>query len=134
MWTCERCQRNFKSTNQSHTCTTIDIGELFLGKPDDLVLAFDDILMGVANWEPNSIGAARHSIVFTNHKAWLIVKPMKTELDVKFYYDAPIESDRFKRIKDYRNKYAHHIRIKHPNEINEEFFELLKLGYKYALR
>ncbi len=134
MWTCERCQRNFKSTNQSHTCTTIDIGELFVGKPDDLVLAFDDILMGVAHWEPNSIGAARHSIVFTNHKAWLIVKPMKTELDVKFYHDTPIESDRFKRIKEYNNKYAHHIRIKHPNEINEAFFELLKLGYDYALQ
>jgi hypothetical protein len=43
MWRCEKCNRKFKSKNQWHSCTDIDMGELFLGKSDELVLAFDKL-------------------------------------------------------------------------------------------
>ena len=53
MWTCPKCDRKFKTTNQSHMCTTKDIGELFLDGSDELVLAFDRIMTEVMQWEPN---------------------------------------------------------------------------------
>lgn len=134
MWTCPNCERNFKTTNQSHSCTDIDIGEFFIGKPDELVLAFDFILQSVAQWEPNSVGSATRSIVFTSKKAWLIIKPMKTELDVKFYYDSPIESGVLKKVTDFYGKFAHHIRIKSPEQIDGEVLRLLRMGYEYSLR
>lgn len=30
-------------------------------------------------------------------QAWLIIKPMKKELDVKFYAENPVDSDRIRR-------------------------------------
>lgn len=133
MWTCPNCARNFKTTNQSHSCTQVDMGELFLGKPDELVMAFDGILMGVADWEPNSVGTAKKAIVFTNKKAWLIIKPMSKELDVKFYNDAPIDSSRFKKITPFGKRFGHHIRIQNETQLDDIFFELLRIGFDHAL-
>lgn len=133
MWTCPKCERKFKSQNQHHICTTKDIGELFIDKPDDLVLAFDRIMTAVMRWKPNYMGASTHSIVFTNHKAWLIVKPMKKRLDVKFYHREEIESDIIAKRTTYPNKFAYHISISYEEEVTTEFLELLSMGYEYAL-
>jgi len=66
MWRCPNCNRRFKSKNQYHSCTTFDIGELFIGKPDTLVLVFDKILLSVSPWKPNEVAVAKKSIVFTS--------------------------------------------------------------------
>jgi len=110
------------------------MGELFLGKPDELVLAFDAILQQVVHWGEMSVGTATHSIVFTSKKAWLIIKPMKQELDVKFYNKEILESDRVKKTTDYRNKFAHHIRLQHPEQVDKELLRILKVGYVYSLK
>lgn len=110
------------------------MGELFIGKPDELVLAFDDILMGVAAWEPSSVGTAKHAIVFTSKKAWLIIKPMTKELDVKFYNDTPLESRKLKKVTASMGKYAHHIRLRSPEQLDEEVFRLLRIGFEYSLK
>ena len=91
MWQCPRCERLFKTSNQSHSCVQQDMGLLFEGKSDQLVIAFDALMTAVLNWEPNHVGASKNAIVFTNKKAWLIVRPMTKELDVKFYYNETIQ-------------------------------------------
>lgn len=133
MWTCPTCNRKFKATNQHHMCTTKDIGELFLDKPDDLVLAFDRIMTSVMVWKPNDLGASIHSVVFTNKKAWLIIKPMRKELDVKFYYHEHIHSGLVKKYVKYPNKVAHHLRVSQEDDITSEFLGLLSMGYTYAM-
>ena len=115
-------------------CTQKDIGELFLEKPDELVLAYDDIIQHIQHWKPFSQGASVHSIIVTSKKAWLIIKPMKKELDVKFYTDQPIASDRIKKITEYRNKFAHHIRISDPMQVDQEVFALLRDGFNYSIQ
>lgn len=83
--------------------------ELFVGRPGHLVPAFDQIMLEVAHWEPNSVGASRHTVVFTNYKAWLIVKPMTMELDVKFYHPEPLYIELFKKVASFYGNYVHHI-------------------------
>ncbi|TRX60574.1 hypothetical protein FNH22_05860 [Fulvivirga sp. M361] len=114
-------------------CTTKDIGELFLGKSDEMVLTFDRIMTEVMLWQPNDLGASIHSVVFTNRKAWLIIKPMKKELDVKFYYSEEIDSPLIKKRTTYPNKFAHHLRVSSELEITAELINLLRMGYDYAM-
>ena len=134
MWRCNQCQRLFKAKNQSHSCTDIDMGELFLGKPDDLVLAFDKILQEVAGWAPNEVATAKHSIVFTSKKAWLIVKPMKSVLNLKFYYGDTLHSERIKNVVLHGKKMAHNIRVKNEYDIDEEIMQLLKKGFQFSIQ
>ncbi|MBV6645070.1 MAG: hypothetical protein KI790_06460 [Cyclobacteriaceae bacterium] len=134
MWTCPVCDRKFKNTNQYHICTNKDVGELFMDKSDELVLAFDRIANEVMAWKPNYMGASTNAVVFTNHKAWLIVRPMQKELDVKFYHRDEIDADWIKRRVKYPNKYAYHLRVADECQIDREFMQLLRQGYDYALQ
>ena len=120
--------------NQYHICVVKDVGELFVDYRDELVLAWDTLTQQVMQWQPNVYAASVKSIVYTSHKAWLIVKPMKSALDVKFYHSDRIESDLIHRHTIFSNKFAHHIRIKHESEINSELIGLLKIGYNYSLQ
>lgn len=133
MWTCPNCERVFKSTNQSHMCSDRTIDDVFADVSDPLVIAFDAIFQIVMEWAPMSAGAATHSIVFTNKRAWLIIKPMAKVLDVKFYTNEPIESDRFKKITEYKGKYAHHLRVADEMEVTEEIVDLLRIGWEWGM-
>ena len=84
-------------------------------------------------WEPNDVGTATKSIVFTNKKAWLIVKPMRKELDLKFYHSEKIQSPYIKKHTLWGSKWAHHIRLKNADQIDEELLKLLKSGYDFAM-
>ena len=134
MWQCDQCGRLFKTTNQSHICVVKDVGELFVDRPDELVLAWDALTQQVMEWQPHVYSASTKSIVYTSKKAWLIVKPMKYELDVKFYHDQKIESDRIKKHTDYGNKFAHHLRVKNEYQVDRELIDLLKEGYDYSVQ
>lgn len=129
MWTCPKCNRNFKSTNQSHMCSDKSIDDILEGRPDNLIMAFDKILISVIDWEPCSVGASTKSIVFAKEKAWLIVKPLTRELDVKFYYPEKISHRHIVKTTSYRNQVAHHLRVSSPDQIDDEFVQLLHRGY-----
>ena len=134
MWNCPKCERTFKVTNQSHMCVDKTIDDIFVNASDLLVLALDAIFNIVMQWEPITAGASVHTVVFTNKKAWLIIKPMAKCLDAKFYYHEPIDSDRFHKITEYKGKYAHHIRIADEIEVTEEIMDLLRLGWEWGMK
>lgn len=131
MWTCSKCERNFKSVNQSHMCSTNTIDDIFEGVAENLVLAFDQVLINVIDWEPCSVGASTKSIVFTKEKAWLIVKPMAKQLDIKFYHSEKIEHPLIKKTTQYNNTFAHHIRISDESQVTTEMLALLRKGYDF---
>jgi len=115
-------------------CVEHTIDDLFAEVPDHLVLAFDAIFSVVMTWTPSSAGASSKSVVFTNERAWLIVRPMTKTLDVKFYNDEPVDSDAFHKINEWKGKYAHHLRIADESEVTEEVFELLRVGWEFGMR
>lgn len=134
MWQCPKCQRLFQKDRQSHICVIKDVGELFVDKPDEIVLAWDALTQLVMAWQPNVYAASTKSIVYTSQKAWLIIKPMKVQLDIKFYCDERIEDPLIKRHSAYGQKVAHHIRIGTPEEVTLDLLALIKQGYDYSLR
>lgn len=131
MWMCPKCNRNFKSVNQSHMCSSNTIDDIFKDSPDHIVHAFDQVLINVIDWEPCSVGASTKSIVFTKEKAWLIAKPLTKELDLKFYYSEKIEHSLIKKTTVYKDIHAHHIRISGESEVTEELITLLRKGYDF---
>ena len=129
MWVCPKCERNFKSNNQSHMCSTKSVDNIFEGKPSNLILAFDQVLVSVIDWEPCTVGASTNTIVFTKEKAWLIIRPMSKQIDIKFYYPTKIDHRLVMKVTHYGNRFAHHIRISQENEVTTELLSLLRKGY-----
>ncbi len=129
MWICPKCERSFKSDNQSHICNTNTIDDIFEGKSDNMIMAFDKVLIGVIDWDPCTVGTSSKSIVFTKSTAWLIVRPMAKVLDIKFYFPTLIQHRLIKKTNKYPKKVAHHIRISDESEVTTELLNLLRRGY-----
>ena len=133
MWTCPKCDRIFQKQNQSHICVKKDVGELFVERPDELVLAWDKLHQILIGWKPHAYAATTKSIVYTSKKAWLIIKPHKNFLDVKFYHSQEQNSSIIRRKTDYKNKFAHHIKLEHEDQLNEELIKLLRTAFENSL-
>jgi len=137
MWTCPKCQRPFQTNNQSHMCNDKTIDDVFAGKADNVVLAFDDVLLATAEWEPNVITAAAKAVVFTNKRAWLIVRPLSKVLDVSFYTADAIVHPRVRRsapMGKSGKKFRHTVRLNGPDELGPEVVDLLQQGFAFGMR
>ena len=136
IWTCPKCKREFFRTNQQHYCSDHTIEDIFEGKAADVVLAFDALLLAVAEWEPQVIGAGKAAIIFNNGKAWMVVRALKTELDVSFFYSSIIKHPAIKtaRLDNMgKNKYVHHIRLRHEDDVTPDVVDLLRKGFDFML-
>jgi len=107
---------------------------LFEGKPDELILIFDKLLVELIDWPEMEVGASVNTIIFTSKSAFLIVRPMSKLMDIKFYSDESIEHPLIHKSGDYRGKYYYHIRVSSEEELTEDFFKLIQYGYRYSMR
>lgn len=129
MWTCPKCERDLKNPNQWHNCVKVSIDSLFEGKSDELVFVFDKLLSEIIDWDKVAVSATQNCIVFVHNQTFLIIRPMKKQLDLKFY--TPTEQDEFPIIKSifYSGKYENHIRISNLSELNPIVYTYIKQSY-----
>ena len=129
-WTCPKCERELRNPNQWHNCVKVNIGDLFKNKATELEFVFDRLLAEIVEWENIAVSATQNCIVFVHNQTFLIVRPMKTQLDLKFYSDA--EQSEFPIIKSiaYSGKFVNHIRVSTLDDLTKEVFSFIKKSYR----
>ncbi len=75
------------------------------------------------------VSETKNCIVFVNSQTFLIVRPMKKELDLKFYLDKPNDEFPVYKSVEYSGRYEHHIRITTLNEIDSQLISFIKSSY-----
>lgn len=129
MQTCPRCGRPIQSLNQWHNCVQVEIDSLFEGKKTALIPIFDRILAEVAGWEGVAASATQNCIVFVRSKTFLVIRPMKKELDLKFYLEEKCEDFPICKSAPWSGKWEHHIRIGEMEELDGTVFRFLRRSY-----
>lgn len=132
METCPKCNRPLRNPKGWHYCKEVSIDSLFEGKKEELILIFDKILVELVRWENTEVSATKNCIVFLRNKTFLIIKPMKTQLDLKFYLDSPNNNYPICKSVLWNNKYETHIRLKSIDELDATVFKYLKGSYKIS--
>lgn len=129
-WTCPNCDRELPWKDYRHYCARVSLDSLFEGRSPELVLAFDKILAEVADWPKVLIGVTPNCIVFTRRVGFLIIRPMKKQLDIKFY--SAVQHTEKPVIKSVAagNKYANHIRIESAEEVRPGLFQYIQESYE----
>ena len=129
-WICPKCERELRNPNQWHNCVKVNIGDLFKNRATELEFVFDRLLAEILEWENIAVSATQNCIVFVHNQTFLIVRPMKTQLDLKFYSDS--EQNEFPIIKSiaYSGRFQHHIRISTLDDLTKEVYSFIKKSYR----
>ena len=128
-WTCPHCDRELRNPNQWHNCVKVNLDDLFIGKAEELVLIFDKLLSEIMDWEGVVVSATQNCVVFVHHQTFLIIRPMKTQLDLKFYSTEENHEPPIKKSIPYSGRYENHIRLSRVEEVSVRVLSLVKRSY-----
>lgn len=126
---CPKCNRALRSPNSYHYCKEVAIDDLFIGKSDEIVLAFYKLLEELAALDNTEISATKNCVVFVRNKTFLVAKPMKKCLEIKFYSNQQLEDEDLYKCHLWNSKYEAIIRIGHENELLPKHFYYFKNSY-----
>jgi Domain of unknown function (DUF5655) len=129
-WICPKCERELKALNQIHYCAKVSIDSLFAGKDQELILVFDKILAEVAGWEGVLVSTTPHCIVFVHRYTFLIIRPMKKVLDVKFYSEAMLHGSLIIKSTGREGKFENHVIVKTSDDLTMQLFGYLKRSWE----
>jgi hypothetical protein len=129
-WTCPKCDRELPQSGQRHYCARVSLDSLFAGRPPELILVFDKILAEVADWDEVLVGVTPNCIVFTRRVAFLIIRPMKKELDIKFYSKTAHPEKPVLKSIALGKKFENHIRIALLDDLRPALFSYLRESYE----
>jgi hypothetical protein len=134
MHTCPKCERDLKNPNQWHNCVKVSIDSLFESKAAELVLVFDKLLSEIIDWENVAVSATQNCIVFVHNQTFLIIRPMKKQLDLKFYSATQQEDELILKSVFYSGKYENHIRLSSISDLKTNVYTYIKQSYKLLYR
>ena len=129
-WVCPKCERELKNETQTHYCAKVDLDTLFKGKSDELILTFDKLLLSVADWDDVAISTTPNCVVFVHRQTFLVIKPMKATLDVKFYSSSPPTGLTLHQSYIYSGRYANHFRISKLEELMPIMTRYIRESYE----
>jgi hypothetical protein len=135
MWSCPRCGREFRNTNQSHTCRLIDKEQLFAKRPPQLKNIYKKIVSIV-----KPLGEFREETVlpdvifFKTISTFLGVKVKRDHLEVEFFLDHPDNSPVVaKCLQTSANRFVHLVPVDSVDEIDEQLTNWIRHSYQLVL-
>ena len=129
-WTCPKCERELPWTDFRHYCQRVSLDSLFEGRSEELILVFDKILAEVADWPKVLISTTPNCIVFYRRTGFLVIRPMKKWLDLKFYSKVPHKEKPVIKSMAAGKKYENHIRLTTVDELKPGIFIFLRESYE----
>jgi len=129
---CPKCNRPLSSANAWHYCEEIDIDSLFLDKPDDVVLCFDNIFQVVTEWDDVDYSATKNCIVFLHKKTFLVIKPMKKWLEVKFFSEDILDEEKLFKQYQRGKKYECVFRFEFEEQIDPKYYQYFRRSWEIS--
>lgn len=123
---CPKCKRPLRNAKAWHYCEEVSIDDVFLKASDEVLLAFDTLMSEVMSWDGVAMSATKNCVVFVRKKTFLVAKPMKAFLEVKFYSNELIDDPALHRSQPWSGKYQGIFRFANEREIYSGHFDYFK--------
>lgn len=129
-WVCPKCERELKSETQTHYCAKVNLDSLFKAKSTELTLTFDKLLLLVADWTDVAISTTPNCVVFVHRQTFLVVRPLKGVLDIKFYAASPPTALVPYKSYIYSGRYASHLRVSRLEDLTPVMIRYIRESYE----
>ena len=132
LWTCPKCQAQFVTPNQWHSCERVSLDAHFLGRPDWQVLLFDDVLSHLERLGQFHVRAVKSAIIFKRKSSFASVKLQKSAFLLEWMAPELIEGDDrvVKTLRVSKNRIAHVARLNEADEIDSTLKQYLTEAYQ----
>lgn len=134
MWTCPLCLQKFLKRNQPHSCNERQTGDFLQGKSSYSQFLFHHFIHELRKHGDFTLHPAKSRIAFAAKiRFGYIHRIGKDFLDVVFTFNQAYNDNLcFYRIGHVPNSsyYQHYLRIKGPEDINEEVTGFMKLAIR----
>lgn len=135
MWTCPKCKRSFRNTNQSHSCVPVSKKDFVTGAPVTLKKLYEKIID-----EVKQLGSYREEVVtpgviyFKTKSSFLAVKVKKTCLEVEFFLDHQEDDPSIaKWLQSSKHRFAHTVKIDSEQDITMQLTGWIRQSYHLIL-
>lgn len=129
---CPKCNRVVRNLRTYHYCTSKEIDDLFIGKPDEILFLFLALSERLQTLEDVEVSATKNCIVFVRNKTFLVVKPMLKCLQVKGYAAHFIEDETLFQIRELGKKYEFIFRYQERGELQLDHFDYFFKSYQIS--
>ena len=131
LWTCPKCKRKFKRTNQIHSCKEFPLDQHFKRKEDIARPLFDLLKMkirrDVGSFKIVSLPCCIHLATSSTFAA---VYALRDRIRIHFTLDDQLENVRIEKYtKMSKKRYLYSIDVKSAREIDKELLGWLKHSY-----
>lgn len=130
MWTCPRCGRSFRNTNQRHHCERTTASAQLQGQPEEIIRIYNKILKSVSRFGPFSESPIKDYIMLKHKSTFATLKPRKKYFDISFFLsEVTDEFPIFKSMRTSGKRVLHSLRIEHSREINSKIEGWIRQSY-----
>ena len=130
VWICPECGRQFKHTNQSHSCVRLNPDDLFPGKDVHVKETYDRLLAEVKKFGDVNVSPVRVGVMLKAGGTFAAVKPKKSWVDLEFILDEEIsEFTVHKTFRYTAGRWAHFVRLEHSRDVSRKLLVWLRRSY-----
>ena len=103
---------------------------LFEGRSEEMILVFDKILAEVEDWDKVLVSTTPNCVVLYRRTAFLVIRPMKKWLDIKFYSKVAHTDRPVLKSVLAGNKFENHIRLSLLDDLRPVISAYLRESYE----
>lgn len=134
-WICPVCGRNFRSTNQLHSCRQYDEETLFKKSSEEVRLTFARIKEKLGILPDVRYTYLNKTVIIASKSTFCAVKPKPDHLVLEFFLSE--EHDEFPVFRIFRiskNRIVHYIKVQEPGDVDEQLTGWLEQSYRIINR
>lgn len=133
-WECPECGREFGNRNQGHLCAPgVPVDEVFAGRPDEQREIYDVVMEHLEGLGPVHTDAVRVGVFLKTDRKLAEIRPMARALSIELMLPREVGSPRMTRVlRVSAEKYAHFLRLREPDEVDDEILGWLTEAYDFA--
>jgi hypothetical protein len=129
-WTCPDCKRDFRTTNQWHSCNLTDVNDHLKDKPASIVATIEKLLDVGLQLEGTELVTVKSSVSVKVGAKFLSLYPSKTRIEVWFYSSEEIEEfPVYKSTRISGKRVLNQLVVESPEEVDEQLIHWIQASY-----
>lgn len=132
MWTCPKCNRSFRNTNQMHTCRLVTKESLFEKRSAHILHLYELLITEVKKMGDFREECVPPDVIFLKSKStFLMVKVKKQWLDIEFFLDKLEDIPPVKKyLQTSKRRVVHVVSIDEQEDINDQLIDWIRRSYE----